>query len=200
MNHPMYLMRPEPEEGKPILVAVYGTLRNGGGLHHHYLSDVTCLGKGKISHAQIYCLGGCPGAIQRPEMPEAKIVVEIYEIDEDILRQLDQIEGFYDRVLVNYVLDNGDEGKAFLYTITDEDLFDGMSLIPDGDWMESDLSKWTPRRQNGGVYLVPKPKYVMQDDDGNWIPVPKELEAMVEAEIERQKGMHELPDDQVPLS
>lgn len=134
------LARPQPKPGATIRVAVYGTLRQGGGLHHHYLPDAKFLGKGILSSAEMYSLGGCPGIVLKPNS-DRKVVVEVFEIDLPLLKQLDSIEGFYDRAEVKVDL-GGKKVKAYTYCLSEREM-EGFPLVEGGDWMAaSESDKW----------------------------------------------------------
>ena len=86
---------PEEMMTGPRLVAVYGTLRRGEGLHR-MIASCRCLGTFRTAPTySLYSLGGCPGL---REGGSTAVTVEVYEIaDRSLLEQLDHVEGAYDR-------------------------------------------------------------------------------------------------------
>lgn len=112
-------------------VAVYGSLRQGLGLHHRLLYSHQ-IGKGTVSGAEMFDLGWLPGIVLRPDQPEKKIVVEVYAVNAQTLLGLDHIEGYYDRRVVTVKLQSGAEQKALIYALDNERA--GCKSVPGGDW------------------------------------------------------------------
>ena len=74
-------------------VAVYGTLRKGGG-NHHILYGIP-FDTDTISGYEMYSLGGFPYVI-KSEDPESKITVEVYTVDNyRTAVNLDRLEGYH---------------------------------------------------------------------------------------------------------
>lgn len=95
-------------------VFVYGTLMRGHGNHSYYLTQSEFLGTGEITDYAMYEVSSFPGIV-----PESGEVVkgEVYRIDQDTLRRLDQLEGegsLYLRRNVEVLL-NGKLVQAWTY-------------------------------------------------------------------------------------
>lgn len=114
-------------DGKRCKVAVYGTLRKGC-TNHRYLVDAKYIGTGKLPGWNLYSNGSYPYA----KKSIGSITVEIYEIDEEALSGIDDLEGFpghYERKRVNT-----EYGKCWLYYI---DVVPSRCFkIPGGDWLD----------------------------------------------------------------
>lgn len=96
-----------------MLVAVYGTLKQGHGNHAHFINKqpVAC---DQLPGFKMFSLGGFP-AVQPSDSPEDQIVVEIYDVTEEQLCRLDGLEGvpsLYQRVQLDTI-----HGKVFMYTM-----------------------------------------------------------------------------------
>jgi gamma-glutamylcyclotransferase (GGCT)/AIG2-like uncharacterized protein YtfP len=116
------------------LVFVYGTLRQGG------MRALPCLfpgakfvGQANIS-GSLYDLGEFPGLF----LAEANslAVGEVYEIDDEILRKLDEIEAtsYYGRKQIEVALDN-QHMSCWVYE-PDSSFYPQRILITSGDWIE----------------------------------------------------------------
>lgn len=114
-------------------VFVYGTLRSGYG-NNVLLHNATFLGEA-TTNGVMYSMGYIPFVSLTTQ--EGTVHGEVYEINEDILRRLDQLEGynihqpdrsFYNRSLVNTL----PYGEAFIYHIDTHD--SERNKIPSGDW------------------------------------------------------------------
>lgn len=73
-----------------IWVFVYGTLMKNCYNHERYLKGEKYLGQAVLHGYALYNLGSYPGVI--PDEKE-KVLGELYEIDRQILKQLDILEG-----------------------------------------------------------------------------------------------------------
>lgn len=70
------------------MVFVYGTLMKGH-CNDHYLREERYIGIGKLRHYEMYHVASYPGII---ESEGESVVGELYEIDEKLLKTLDQLE------------------------------------------------------------------------------------------------------------
>lgn len=113
-------------------VAVYGSLRQGLGLHH-VIERCPFIGKGVLHGADLYSFGAYPGIVLRPESPDKSVVVEVYAVDKTILERLDQIEGFYDRVVVQIRMSDGRIQPALIYSLDDARIRQAPH-VSSGDW------------------------------------------------------------------
>ena len=75
----------------PYRLAVYGTLKKGFG-NHHFLRNAVFEGTYELQGYDMYSLGCFPGI----KKGEGTITIEVYHIDEDMLENIDMLEG-YDR-------------------------------------------------------------------------------------------------------
>ena len=116
------------------LVFVYGTLRRGGvRAMPDLFPGARFVGGGSV-RGRLYDLGEYPGLL----LDEAGSAVtgEVYEVDDEILRQLDEIEAttFYSRRQVGASLDDG--RRACWVYVYDAESHPGRTLIASGDWIE----------------------------------------------------------------
>lgn len=119
------------------LVAVYGSLMSN---HHNHdlLEDAQFIAKGQgMFHATMCANGSFP--YLTVEEPDAKPFVEVYEVDDQDLKSLDALEGhpdWYKRELRSFMLDNGEQTKAWVYIMPDptSTIVMACDLVPNGDW------------------------------------------------------------------
>lgn len=116
------------------LLAVYGTLRRGE-CRNHAVSRGKYLGTYRTDNPFImFNLGSYPGII---EGGAQGVVVDLYEVDDNIMHVCDQIEGvaynFYARGTA-YV--NGQ--RSIIYTYGQEPA--GARIIESGDWCEREAA------------------------------------------------------------
>lgn len=123
------------------LVFVYGTLRRGGvrampGL----FPGARFVGGGSV-RGSLYDLGEFPGLLLEGSGPA--VTGEVYEVDDDVLDKLDEIEAssFYRRERVEVSL--GDERRACWVYVYDPELYPGGVLITSGDWIEHAKTRTT---------------------------------------------------------
>lgn len=121
------------------LVFVYGTLRRGGvrampGL----FPGARFVGGGGV-RGSLYDLGEFPGLLLEESGPP--VVGEVYEVDEEVLDRLDEIEAtsFYRRERVEVSL-GGRRAECWVY-VYDPALYPGGALITSGDWIEHARAK-----------------------------------------------------------
>ena len=112
-----------------MLVAVYGTLRKGGG-NDRLLSTSTY--KGSVRTEPLYEMDniGCPFVSRGGS---DSILVEVYEVTQTVMNYLDMLEGYpnlYDRIQIPTPW-----GDSWMYVIEDY-FFTGATYVPSGDWME----------------------------------------------------------------
>lgn len=119
---------------KKILVAVYGSLRQG--LHNHKLLESSnYLGDFNTEPIySLYSLGSFPGL---KENGNTSVVMEVYEVTEAVARNVDSLESytpggnntFYDKISIETPW-----GTASVYTYVNE--LPQSSLVESGDWKE----------------------------------------------------------------
>ncbi len=94
-------------------VFVYGTLKRGKRAHS-LLSWAKFVGEGTVSGYEMYIVRDYPGIVRG----EGKVRGEVYEVDEETLKKLDEYEGvpfYYERVEETTELDSGERVRAYLY-------------------------------------------------------------------------------------
>lgn len=117
------------------LVSVYGSLRKTMVNHHYYLSDSEY--KGTFPTEPEYTLHSLTWYPGLKLNGNTSVIMEVYEVDEDTLKRLNQLEGynpekksdFYDRIEINTPW-----GKAFTYIYVNE--LSKESIIESGDWVK----------------------------------------------------------------
>ena len=110
------------------LVAVYGSLRKGLG-NHRFLTSSKFLGKDVITGFNMYSLGAFPYVT--PTKESNTIVVEVYEVNDNVFLSLDALEGyptFYDRMKITTKY-----GYAWIYFIKD---YGKHPKVVSGDWIK----------------------------------------------------------------
>jgi gamma-glutamylcyclotransferase (GGCT)/AIG2-like uncharacterized protein YtfP len=112
---------------------VYGTLKRGGS-RHWLLQDFPFLGRARAEGFALYDLGPFPAMV-----PDAGVVYgEVYEVPEEILRDLDWVEGvpvLYRRELIEVVFEDGFSVKAWAYIYNGD--VKGFPRIESGEWKVS---------------------------------------------------------------
>ena len=134
---------------KKYLVAVYGSLRSGMGNHQYYLSDSEY--KGTFSTEPEYTLHSLQWYPGLKLNGNTSIVMEVYEVDEETLKNLNRLEGyypgekstFYDRIEINTPW-----GKAFTYIYVNE--LSKESIVESGDWVmyKNEQKSWSSVTNN----------------------------------------------------
>ena len=119
---------------KKYLVSVYGSLRKTMGNHNYYLLNSEYKGTFTTEpEYTLHSLSAYPGLKQNGNH---SVVMEVYEVDEDTLKNLNRLEGyrpgetstFYDRIEIDTPW-----GKAFTYIYVNELSKD--SIVESGDWV-----------------------------------------------------------------
>lgn len=77
---------------KLIPVFVYGTLKEGGRLHHHLSSSKKVFSGWSRAGYDMYDLGSYPGIVEAQASPR-RVFGEVYLVDGSTLRMLDRVEG-----------------------------------------------------------------------------------------------------------
>jgi len=112
-------------------IFVYGSLRQGGGLHEclatsKYLNTVRTKPEYKL-----YSLGAFPGLVAGGT---TAVVGEVYDVTPEVLARLDRVEGhpnFYCRTTI--ILQDDTEVQAYLLP---NNIHWSNNLIDSGDWIE----------------------------------------------------------------
>jgi gamma-glutamylcyclotransferase (GGCT)/AIG2-like uncharacterized protein YtfP len=111
------------------LVGVYGSLLKGLG-NHRLLSDAEFVNQAVLPPEYgMVSLGGFPGVYKDGD---SNILLELYLVDGDELRNLDRLEGngyFYTREIVE--TEGGDTPWVYLLPKSE---YDNNTAVPRGDW------------------------------------------------------------------
>ena len=114
-----------------MYIFVYGTLKRGRRANY-LLANSRFLGEGSIEGYDMYLVVDFPAIVKGKGIVKG----EVYEIDEETLKELDNYEGFpllYDRVLESVNLYNGKEIEAYVYVYrNDTSELSKMDLNEDG--------------------------------------------------------------------
>jgi gamma-glutamylcyclotransferase (GGCT)/AIG2-like uncharacterized protein YtfP len=116
------------------LIFVYGTLRRGGaGAMSIRFPGSKFIGEAKVS-GSLYDLGAYPGLLLNES--GSTVVGEVYEVDDDILDELDEFEASsrYLRKQVEISLDI--HRRACWVYEPDSEFYSFRTLITSGDWVE----------------------------------------------------------------
>jgi gamma-glutamylcyclotransferase (GGCT)/AIG2-like uncharacterized protein YtfP len=111
---------------------VYGTLRKGLG-NHYFLDRSKFLGMAKTKKRYALYGNGIPFLSRKKAV--SQVTGEVYAVDADTLRRLDQLEGhpdWYRREQAEVVLQNANEIGAWIYFC---DTAEG-NLIESGDFLQ----------------------------------------------------------------
>ena len=120
---------------KKYLVSVYGSLRKKQSNYEYHLSNSTY--KGTFTTEPEYTMHSLSYYPALKLNGNTSIVMEVYEVDEDTLKNLNRLEGycpgekstFYDRIEIDTPW-----GKAFTYIYVNE--LSKESIVESGDWCE----------------------------------------------------------------
>ena len=116
------------------LVFVYGTLRQGGvRAMPSIFPDSKFIGEASVG-GSLYDFGAYPGLLL--DEANSSVVGEVYEVGEEILNKLDDIESssYYRRKQVEVSLSN-QRMTCWVYE-PDSELYPRRTLITSGDWIE----------------------------------------------------------------
>lgn len=117
-------------------VAVYGTLK-GSHSNHDFLAGQKRLGRAELTSIVLYDLGPYPAAKLRESQG---VCVEVYEITDEVLARLDELEGFDpsapDESLYNRVELETSFGLAWVYIYNHDE--SGCQEIRSGEWLPCD--------------------------------------------------------------
>lgn len=134
---------PKPTQSEQVkiankLVAVYGSLRQG--LNNHRLLNKAPLRTEVVSIPyQMISLGAYPALIKSEE--NHNITIEVYSVDDDTLKRLNRLEGFYeedsDENFYNRKTIQTHLGDAYVYVIDrGYSSFRQTNVVENGDWFE----------------------------------------------------------------
>jgi len=109
---------PYYDVGDEHVIAVYGTLKQGNGNHDYFLAEAMYLGEGLTTNKyplQIH--SGLPYLFDEPNNGN-QVKVEVYCVDDDMLDQLDSLEGHpthYERKQIAIDMEDGTTEIAWTY-------------------------------------------------------------------------------------
>jgi len=122
-------------------VFVYGTLMKGFWNYKRYLEGkISRITPGKTYGLLYHLPEGYPALIQGNEIVEGEIMEPV---DENLLKQLDRLEGYdsrrsnnlYFRELRSILTDSGEKMSCWIYVYADERYAkENGSLVPNGNW------------------------------------------------------------------
>lgn len=122
-----------------VLVAVYGSLREGMSNWSWCLRDYEKIATGKVSNFVMFSCGGFPACVPSDEA-EDKVVVEVFSVPESHMKgPMDSLEGYpqwYTRELVEVKTGEQEACEAWLYFWPDVNSGEGLPLVENGDWVE----------------------------------------------------------------
>ena len=134
---------------KKYLVAVYGSLRKKQSNYEYHLSNSTY--KGTFTTEPEYTMHSLSYYPGLKLNGNTSIVMEVYEVDEETLKNLNRLEGyypkekstFYDRIEIDTPW-----GKAFTYIYVNELSKD--SIVESGDWVmyKNEQKSWSSVTNN----------------------------------------------------
>ena len=114
-----------------VLIAAYGTLRSGE-RNERFCRNAVSRRSATIS-GTLYDTGwGFPAFVPKGKM---KVSVELIEIPIRDWADVDRLEGYprlYDRMQMDFTLDNGEQVKAWIYIMNH--LPETTKIIVSGDW------------------------------------------------------------------
>ena len=120
-----------------VLIAAYGTLRSGES-NERFCRNAISRRSATIS-GTLYDTGwGFPAFVPEGDSPvtvELIVSVELIEIPIRDWADVDRLEGYprlYDRMLMDFTLDNGETVQAWIYTMNHLPV--QAKVIPSGDW------------------------------------------------------------------
>jgi len=136
-------------EKNKYLVACYGSLRKKMHNHQYHLSNSEYKGTFTTEpEYTLHSLGSFPGLKTNGNTP---VVMEVYGVDENTLKRLNQLEGyypgekatFYDRIEINTPW-----GKAFTYIYVNP--LSKESIVESGDWVayKNEVKSWASVTNN----------------------------------------------------
>lgn len=110
-------------------IAVYGTLRKGGQLHHSYMKKAKLLGKEVLSGYQMYSLGAYPYVIRG----SGDITVEVYDVKPALYERLEKMETTVGYDVAMVTTSHGDAALFYMSPLAHERL---QQRIFNGDWLQ----------------------------------------------------------------
>ena len=123
------------------LVFVYGSLRRGNaGAMSARFPEASYVAEGKV-RGRLYDLGAYPGLLL--DGSASMVTGEVYEVDDDTLRRLDEFELTSDYIRKQVEVEHGSERTdCWIYVPErDAEVLKGLDLIESGDWIAHTRSR-----------------------------------------------------------
>jgi len=121
-------------------IAVYGTLRQGYGNHRYHIGGAKFLGEGHTLPDYRMLTVGFPFAVPVEEGTGHRLLVEVYEVDEEQEARVDALEGYpgwYSKDEITVVIDGKPIEGVSMYTMNAEEAY-GDKVMPNDnnicDW------------------------------------------------------------------
>ena len=114
-----------------MLVAVYGTLKSGKENYARFLPGLTPSFRGFVEIPyRLYANGAYPMLV--PAEGKSRVLVEVFDVDDDKLRELDALEEPYDyRRETVHLKEWGKDVEIYVHAAPPPEGFD---LVPSGEW------------------------------------------------------------------
>jgi gamma-glutamylcyclotransferase (GGCT)/AIG2-like uncharacterized protein YtfP len=127
------------------LVFVYGTLRRGGaGAMHIRFPDAKFIADAEV-RGSLYDLGAYPGL--RLDESDSSVIGEVYEVDDELLRRLDDFEASSHYVRRQVEILSGSHWRIVWTYEPDPEFYSLRKPITSGNWIEHAATK-TDRPEN----------------------------------------------------
>jgi gamma-glutamylcyclotransferase (GGCT)/AIG2-like uncharacterized protein YtfP len=121
------------------LIFVYGKLRKGGEMP----MDENFPGSAFVAEATVsgmlYDLGRYPGLVIEPS--GSRVIGAVYEVDDETLKRLDEIEASAKYYRRQYHVDLGERTETCWIYLPEPESCAGGQLIASGDWIEHSRSR-----------------------------------------------------------
>lgn len=116
------------------LIFIYGSLRRGSaGAMSVRFPNSRFIDYAQVS-GSLYDLGSYPGLLLNE--PNSTVVGEVYEIDDELLKQLDEFEASSHYVRKELEITLGTQTRKCWTYEPDPEFYSLRTLIPSGDWIE----------------------------------------------------------------
>ncbi len=131
---------------KKHLIFVYGSLRSGGaGAMSARFPDAKFVADARVS-GTLYDLGPYPGLLVNDS--NSAVIGEVYEVDDELLKALDEFEATSNYLRKQVEISPGDESKMCWTYEPDPAFYRLREIIDSGDWIDY---SWKRDRTNSEV-------------------------------------------------
>lgn len=121
------------EKNKKYYLFVYGSLLSSNS-HHHLLEGSNFIGRAILENYGLYKIAWYPGIVPKEG---SKVLGEVYEIDENTLKKIDEFEeegSLYKREKVKVILKNKKELEVWTYVYSREVEEDNYIPLEEQPW------------------------------------------------------------------